>query len=679
MKRNKVDTLLYTLGIWGFLIASGYLIFSKDGPIIRKTDRSSLGQVKPIGKDVRLRAESAADWNSVARLSDVYLNDRVFTGKNSTAEIHLKNRQTFIVEPNSLVKISDEQETALFDLQDGSFFAEIKKGARFFVKNKNKKTEIKAEQASLRIETKGDEIKLVVLKGEAAAITAEGKKPVVVKANEEAVLKEEKVEMVPLKIALLTPASREVHFSNGSPTRLSWRTSVPTSVTVKVAKDRDFQDVVFNQVTEQNSLEVELPSQQSYFWKVETIDNGTLVSSSSSFSVYPLSPPILKEAVINEKQMSFEWEDLSLSSAYALQISKTSDFETLEKAISVEELSLTMSTLPVGRYYWRVLSLHRERLDLISNVSGFTIRPREIILPLAKAEPVLAPPPPNKKTSVKKDKPLVHNRIIRDVKRQLAWSPPLNQGFSSSFKVWGGLGMNYLSFYQSGSGDLDSGTFSKMSLPTYAFGLYGHVADGSALDFQYQQWPGGINKGSANINTTNYTIKQMSAEYEGRVFAKEDSSAWLTLGYQIEQLPFLTVDSLNNTGLYENELQGVTLGGRYFYKSKSKLEYETSLRYYLITGSRNLNGQTFSAKAGNLVDGTLGISRRFDSGLRFGAYWLLQYQNFKYDFNMDGVSSSGTQTFTDSNVQLRIGYDFYGLILIPILCGFNRRRRRGSF
>lgn len=865
----KTDKFLYVVATLSLAIAGGHLLFSNTEFKRKNSSGEVLGSVRPMGPDVRLRGEVDPSWAPVRKNVGVYQDDRIFTGEKSSAFVQLKNNQKFVVEPNSLIKISDHSTNALIDIQGGSFFGELKKGAQFLVKSKSTSAEIKSNGGVIRFESNENKMKIVVLKGE-ATITAdkESGKTQVVKANEEADIEYENIQVTPLRISLLKPVAGGVEWTDGSATEFQWATSENKLLRFEVSTDPSFKDILVSKNTDKNRMEVVLDPGQIYFWRVAEEGDKKDRSPVSSFSVNKLAPPVLNPMVAeNKDHLEFNWTDPSLSESYELQASKDPLFEKVELSVQSFETQVSVPRVPTGLYYWRVISRHAGRLPMASKLSALDVAPTEAELAarkLAEAPPPLENPEflkseynfelveklPSDVTpssgfvlsvtpvfGLKKAKGAQVHEIemsyYEDFKNtfssdhvdqeEWAWKKPqvgqffirlkavrdeevtyssiskvrvilsapvfaklslngkpnraptlygkvhshpltsqtelqiaTDESFSSGktlkleknsfkilmsepgvkylrarslnkdgwpiskysdtktvtvlalvpeeerpkpvvksepkpvltkseqpkefyrkdpdFSIWGGLGMNYLSFSQKGGSDLDSGNFAKLSIGTLSVGGRAQIAGNKALEFRYNNWPGQLTgPNSASIDKTSYNLLSMAAEYQQRFVRKENYDASFLLGYQIGQSPFLAVDSSGLNKLLENETQAALLGAKINLFRKESIEYEFAARYHLLTNSKNLDSYSFQAKPGAIFDASFGLIKHYDNGMNFGLYWILDYQNLNYDFNINGTQSSGNQSFINSNIQFRIGYDFFGLTIIPVI---PRRRRK---
>lgn len=80
-----------------------------------------------------------------------------------------------------------------------------------------------------------------------------------------------------------------------------------------------------------------------------------------------------------------------------------------------------------------------------------------------------------------------------------------------------------------------------------------------------------------------------------------------------------------------------------------------------------------------MFDGSLGVSRKFTERLRAGLYWFGQYQDYQYEFTRDGNFVQGDQTLLNSNIQIRLGWEFFGILSlagVPVIRRLRRPRKK---
>lgn len=228
-----------------------------------------------------------------------------------------------------------------------------------------------------------------------------------------------------------------------------------------------------------------------------------------------------------------------------------------------------------------------------------------------------------------------------------------------SVSAWGGFGSNYLRFQQEGSSDLNSGTFGAIAMPAYMVGANMRITDLLHLQFDYHSWPGKVRTtANTRIDRTDYNWTSTGLEAQYRFLEKRRLYYTLLTGVQSHRVPILFVNNDGTSGLAENQLQNLSVGAKANYIASSNYEYEFFMRYQTLLSSNSLGSADFRATPSLLFDGSLGIAKRLEGGLRWGLYWFGQYQDFKYELSRSGTVTNGSQNLFNSNIQLRMGYDF---------------------
>lgn len=106
-----------------------------------------------------------------------------------------------------------------------------------------------------------------------------------------------------------------------------------------------------------------LAEHQVYFWRTSAWDGLAWSDWSETWSFYSMSPPVAPQLVapidrakINQAVTTLAWSAVENGDHYRVQISTTDLFETILEDISLGSgvLEHTVTSLPDGRYYWRV-------------------------------------------------------------------------------------------------------------------------------------------------------------------------------------------------------------------------------------------------------------------------------------------------------------------------------------
>lgn len=396
---GRAEILIFFMCVTGMAMTGYYIFHPRVETKSVASEKASLGYVKPLGADVRVKAESEQNWNSVRRDANVFRNDRVYTGDSSAAKVNLKAGQTITVEPSSLIVIDDRGEKSLIDLGMGSFLGELKKGARLLVRVKGQDTEIKSDGATMRLQANEDKsLRVIVLSGSARVKNSSGQESKILTANDEATVQAEKIEVKSFPISLESPRPGATLWDDGQRTEFSWSNpNGPAKARLQIATDPEFKSIRHNVETEAERAEFKLQPGKVYFWRVRATGTAASRSPTSSFSYSALVPPkIAKEATVEvetdadglfKNPVQFAWYDSMASESYEIQVARDASFARIEKTEQTERTEASLGSLAPGTYYWRVVSKAQARPDLTSELGKVSFVPKSEVLPLVDAVP----------------------------------------------------------------------------------------------------------------------------------------------------------------------------------------------------------------------------------------------------------------------------------------------------
>lgn len=246
--------------------------------------------------------------------------------------------------------------------------------------------------------------------------------------------------------------------------------------------------------------------------------------------------------------------------------------------------------------------------------------------------------------------------------------------------LWLGTGATFLKFDQEGANDLETGSFARISSPSYSWGVGGEILSDLSLSYEDHHWPGRISLAEGtSIDKTRYEWRSQLGELSYKFSENNRIQYSLLAGVQLHEVPFLARNQDDTVQLLNNQFQNAGLGLKLRYQAFEATELEFFMRVQGLISSKSTDGSDFRAKSNLMFDGSLGATHRFKNRLKMGIHWFGQYLDTKYDMTRNGTTSSGSQKFFNSNVQLRIGYDFFGMMLVPFAATRRRRRpKKGS-
>lgn len=454
---------------------------------------------------------------------------------------------------------------------------------------------------------------------------------------------------------------------------------------IEISEFDDFHLLEFKDKFKASKLEIDKNDFISWHWQkaraglfyirlsvyrkaLEDQKSDQAMSSASEVQIV-LPAPILKPIKINQNmnegaEIVVRWKDHFSSRKSEIQIATEDSFaNVLTVKVSGESYMLKMAEPGMKFIRLRSLSSSDWPLSQFSNVETVevkTIVPREP--PKALVVEKKLDPEPEPEMLILESEPI----------------QPKEKHQETMFYVWGGAGFDYLKFTQSSSVTTETGEFSTMTGPSTSYGANVRVSEKSNIEFQYHDLPGKISKtGATAIDKDNFSWKTMSLDYQRKISSSKDLNYTLLLGVQTHQTPFLSTDDTNGVvNLVDNEMTNASVGMKINYIWSPQYEYEFMLRYQSVLSSKSMGSYDFSAKSNLMFDGSVGLSRHFDNGFKMGVYWFGQYQDLKYDFTRSGATTSGTQNFLNSNVEIRFGWEFFGLFSIFPAIGRGWRRRK---
>lgn len=137
-------------------------------PPIVGGERITLGQVFDLRNDVRRRSFDNFSWHDLGSNEALFHNDRIFTDKDSTAELEFSSGNRLKVSEESLFKITQDTDGINLNIEQGVVFATLSNSSEaFVVKVGDQVYEIKSDSSKIKISTDGKNKELSVLEGNA--------------------------------------------------------------------------------------------------------------------------------------------------------------------------------------------------------------------------------------------------------------------------------------------------------------------------------------------------------------------------------------------------------------------------------------------------------------------------------------------------------------------------------
>lgn len=240
-----------------------------------------------------------------------------------------------------------------------------------------------------------------------------------------------------------------------------------------------------------------------------------------------------------------------------------------------------------------------------------------------------------------------------------------------TWSLWGGIGLNFLSYDQSTSIPSEI-TLKSFDMPTiFAKAAYS-LDDRLSLQTTYNQAPG--------KTTSSPLIQVAQGEYHWTYWTAEATyfpKAWkvfigqqliefgANLGAQYHSIPFIgrsSATSSTTASVYTNSMTMMAVGATALLHYSRFWTLEAFARYQVPYST----GSIFDVNSDFAFDGSMGAIYKLSPDLRLGLFWYGQYQKYRFtNFNDPYLAQnstnglvSGDQTLLFSNFEARIGWEF---------------------
>lgn len=172
---------------------------------------------------------------------------------------------------------------------------------------------------------------------------------------------------------------------------------------IRVYKDQDLQELLFEKKLTQNEFDWEVARPGTYYWQHSIIDywdRESLFSDPALLTVtegdlpQPAQPRLLSPAHAAEVipgDLAFQWTKSGRKSKYEFQLAADSRFKKIfySKRLKKNHISLNVTKLRDGVFYWRVRAINRWKQEALSHTGQFVVKrppPPPPVLPVAKVE-----------------------------------------------------------------------------------------------------------------------------------------------------------------------------------------------------------------------------------------------------------------------------------------------------
>lgn len=160
-----------------------------------------------------------------------------------------------------------------------------------------------------------------------------------------------------------------------APVHFRWSKALTTPTELQIAIDSSFQEIIEKvEVTNRKELTVTLPEEGPYYWRLFDHQSSTAIGSSEPFFLIHKTAPVVKTISLKSgSKVEFSWLSKVGVKTYRLQIAKDKQFTNLLFDQRVHDTHFETS-LPAGRYFWRVSTFEGTPIDALWSVGEVTVK-----------------------------------------------------------------------------------------------------------------------------------------------------------------------------------------------------------------------------------------------------------------------------------------------------------------
>ena len=308
MSFGKSEKAIVTFSTALLLLSGGYYYYSEflneevkeaktkveKGEVI-----ASIESIKPV---VKVKSEGEVRWRGARRGLKLYSKDSVFTQRNAAAKIRYKNDVVIDLEPNTLVKIEQNQNQFDLGLEKGFISLNTKKNNNIKLRMGSKAIDIASGNANLQIRNDGLGSPDIVALGGSAKFKL-GEKELLVKKGRRLLVSEDgqNISVANEYIALSSPeAGSKVELSFDDPLTFTWESNLKDAdYQVEISENISFGDPLLPDVTKEKNLRFNKLNPGKYYWRVRSkFNNENIYSAIFQFEITGAEVPILNEKEI---------------------------------------------------------------------------------------------------------------------------------------------------------------------------------------------------------------------------------------------------------------------------------------------------------------------------------------------------------------------------------------------
>lgn len=675
------------------LAASAYLLMR---PAIwdesEENTANVIGHIRLQRNDTRLRPGNSMTWRATDRSKrSVRIGDAVFAGDNSYASITLSRGSEITIGENSMVVFREFQGQGLPNLENGNFRISVNGSVSVAVSGEI--VNLEGQESEVQIVFGMDrkpQVKL--LKGQVRFKKAEGNAFDLPKNQAISLLKSE-IPAVPLPepssmssdssipyywrlndFYTLNPGGKVSEHAPSQMVRtnssLEWTSPQGGDSVVEISSDLEFTKPFRFTSSENRGANVPLFPGQN-FWRVKP-DKGTWSSPKPLQVLCQFRSDLVVEASTENDSLTLN-RDVTMARihltaspstvGFIMERSRIHDFSDQVRRTWIKSKDVRLALDQAGAHFVRFRAVEKnEELSEWSNTVELQVHTPSPVLTKYDAKPL---PREEEKASRQiasnvEDDPIPNEPPVQSSRAQAIQEKRSAAPFRQNHWLWAGSGLQYSTFEESASNDLQVSYSSTTFLSLSLLGRY-LFSDRWSLLGSMRSTPGYANSSESiqiqegRYYWTTYSVEGLYSPANWNFnLLNRSLRIGLRFGLQHHSMPFVVKQSLTQVAIENSPLTMATAGAQFDLRLSDSMNLETFLRYQYPLAS----SEQALVSPGKTFDGSVGVMKMLSPVLAIGGFWYGQYQSFPYTRGEGSSTLSATQQIFFSSVEGRIGYIF---------------------
>ncbi len=349
---------------------------------IQQSNTIQIGTITFKKKVAERKYSEQVIWEGLPQNAPLFNFDSIRTDKGSSAVINLGDGTQIDLDEETMIVLNSSAGGMNINFEKGAISAKRAEGSSENAVNISaggSTVQIDKGDVNLAKAENSENVSLNVSEGNVTLKS--GDKVQSLNNESSAVLSKEGAEIKRINISPVIPEQSKYIVSTASSERVdfSWQQDNAGEVTLQVATDSSFKNIVVNDSVKGTSASSSF-SDGSYYWRVVSgtdkspIRRFTIVGETAAI---PIAPKGTSYTYRNSNPMiNFKWKPSSAASSYLLQISDKPDMSNITLELSASGNSISTDNLEAGLYYWRVINNYgfaSKNSKVASDVNSFEI------------------------------------------------------------------------------------------------------------------------------------------------------------------------------------------------------------------------------------------------------------------------------------------------------------------